>query len=116
MRIRVWHGYNGSGVIILKGEYEEDAPELFGLASYLVKNRHAEVIGGGRLEADAAEPQESTDPLATLSNADLRELATKRGLKTEARMNKATLLKVLRGEPLDDSDAGKAEGDDNPAV
>lgn len=117
-QIRVYHGYNvSSGVSILKGDYDAEDPALFGLASYLVKNRHAEVIGGGSLEAEP-EAETPADPLEGMSNADLRDLATKRGLKTDAKMTKATLLKILRGEAAEDSsseeDSKGGENGDTP--
>lgn len=49
MRIHLLHNYGGaltSGTRILPGTYAEDAPELHGLALYLVENGHATVVDG----------------------------------------------------------------------
>lgn len=49
VRIHVIHNYGGAATSeqrIRPGVYEEDAPELFGLALYLVVNGHATVVDG----------------------------------------------------------------------
>ena len=109
IRIRVHHGYNvTSSITILKGEYQADDARLFGLAEYLVVNRHAEVIGG-EWPSNAPTEEASTNPLEVFSNAELRDLAAKRGLKATASMNKAQLIALLDSKPAEPDDAANKE-------
>lgn len=106
--IRVFHGYLVDvGKHIPSDVYDETDPRLYGMAEYLVKNRHAEVVEG-RVDPTAGETVYSADwyyeRLAEVGEDPRKELAA---------LNRkiARLEKKLGGaaEKADESDETPAE-------
>lgn len=67
-QVRVLHNYQGmpsQNQVIVAGDYAPDDERLFGLADYLVENRHAEWIGGDDPVVEAQPlPDRSDEPAA----------------------------------------------------
>lgn len=102
MRIKLFSTYrNVDGVFLAAGEYDADNPALQGLASYLVRSKHAVEIAELKvIDGKAKEPEtvketpgekpvggetvigtvEETVDLSTLTKKALIELAAERGI------------------------------------
>lgn len=99
--IRVIDGYRvGPGVTIPKGVYEDDAPELHGLAEYLLENKHARIATPGDIEVE----QETVEALA-FEDYDGDLLDVHQGY----RVSSGHIINAGLYRPDDPSLAGKAD-------
>ena len=121
MRVKLNDFYSGvpsNNRMIYPGEYEDNDPRLYDLATYLVKTGHALV-----LESEPTEP--ITDEvveigLGEMTVAQLQEMAKQRGLELKGRLNKAGLIALLEGDDAEgddqaDDDAEEDEGNGDNA-
>lgn len=129
-RIFLDHYYSGvpsGGRRIAPGEHTEDDPALFGLAAYLVDNRHAvwvaelvstegaeesatieeqpeeTVIGGESIPGITEETENSADAeidYSAMTKAELAELADERGIAigNPKNITKDEIIALLMGE------------------